>query len=154
MYKNILVAVDGSPIADRALDQAIELAKDHASALRVIHVVDMGVLPLAPELAIDMDALTRARLAAGDKILEAARKVVSDAGLKVESQRLETGTPTQPVAAVIAAEAERWSADLIVLGTHGQRGFVHHLLGSVADGVVRRARMPVLMVPPPVPAAG
>jgi nucleotide-binding universal stress UspA family protein len=153
MYKNILVAVDGSPVADRALDQAIELAKDHVT-LRVIHVVDMGVLPLAPELAIDMDALTRARRAAGDKILEVARKAVSDAGLKAESQRLETGTPTQPVAAVIAAEAERWSADLIVLGTHGQRGFVHHLLGSVADGVVRRARMPVLMVPPPAPAEG
>ncbi len=46
-------------------------------------------------------------------------------------------------------EAIRWQADLIVIGTHGRRGFRHLLLGSVAEGVIRMAAQPVLLIRTP-----
>ena len=154
MYKQILVAVDGSAISDHALGQAIALARQVSATLRLAHVVDMGVLPLAPELAINVEDYTQARRRAGEKILAAALDKASAVGLNAETMLLETGTPVQHVATVIVAEAARWRADLVVLGAHGHRGPVHLLLGSVADGVVRRAVVPVLLIPSPVPAKG
>jgi nucleotide-binding universal stress UspA family protein len=48
----------------------------------------------------------------------------------------------------ILAESARWGADLIVMGTHGRHGLAHLILGSVAEGVLRRATVPVLLVRP------
>jgi nucleotide-binding universal stress UspA family protein len=50
------------------------------------------------------------------------------------------------VAEVILNEARKWRADLVVMGTHGRRGFSHMLLGSTAEGVVRSSAKPVLLV--------
>lgn len=50
------------------------------------------------------------------------------------------------IADLIVEEAQDWSADLIVLGSHGRRGLHDMLLGGVSDGVMRRASVPVLMV--------
>ena len=50
------------------------------------------------------------------------------------------------IATAIVEEAAAWGADLIVIGTHGRRGFEHLVLGSVAEGVVRRATVPVLLI--------
>jgi nucleotide-binding universal stress UspA family protein len=46
----------------------------------------------------------------------------------------------------ILAEASRWGANLIVMGTHGRHGLAHLILGSVAEGVVQRAALPVLLL--------
>src|SRR4030067_314234 len=73
MYTRILVTVDGSATSEHALRHAIGLAKGLSAALRVVHVVDMGVLPLGPELAIDIGAITKARRAAGGQGLNTAR---------------------------------------------------------------------------------
>lgn len=54
---------------------------------------------------------------------------------------IATGQPAE----VIIAEAERWQAELIVMGTHGRTGIDHFLNGSVAERVVRRSRLPVLI---------
>jgi len=149
MYARILVAVDGSPNSEHALRHAVGLAKGLSASLCILHVVDIGLLPLEPELSIDFDALFKARHAAAEKILAAARDSVQASGLAVEARLLDTATPTQHVAAAIAAEAANWRADLIVQGTHGRRGIERWLLGSVAEGVARRASVPVLLVPMP-----
>jgi len=147
MYSHILVAVDGSPNSEHALDHAIGLAKGLSATLRVVHAVDMGWLPLGPELAFDVDALLKAQRAAADNILAAARESVQTAGLEAEARLLETATPTQRFASVIAEEAANWPADLIVLGTHGRKGVERLLLGSVAEGVARISSIPVLLIP-------
>ena len=147
MYSKILVAVDGSDTSLHALQQAIELARNLSATLRIVHVVDMNWLPLAPELAIDIEAISVVRRSAGEKILAAARETAQKAGLEAESTLMETETPTQHVAETIAKEASRWPADLVVLGTHGRRGFERMLLGSVAEGMARRSPVPVLLIP-------
>jgi nucleotide-binding universal stress UspA family protein len=149
MYKRILVAVDGSANAANALQHAAGLAKGLSASLRLIHVVDMGLMPYGPELGLDIDALLEARYAAAEKLLADARDSVQQTGLEVETKLVDTALPTVHVATTIAEDAVSAKADLVVLGTHGRRGVERWLLGSVAEGVARRSTVPVLLVPTP-----
>jgi nucleotide-binding universal stress UspA family protein len=149
MYSKILVAVDESDTSLHALKHAIELARKLSASLRMIHVLDMSWLPIGPELAIDTGALGAARRSAGEKIIAAARDTAQQAGFEAEAGLIETETPIQPVAEVIAREASRWGADLVVMGTHGRRGFQHLMLGSVAERMTRLSSVPVLLIPSP-----
>jgi nucleotide-binding universal stress UspA family protein len=149
MYKRILVAVDGSVNAANALQHAAGLAKGLSASLRLIHVVDMGLMPYGPELGLDIDALLEARYAAAEKLLADARDSVQQTGLEVETKLVDTALPTVHVATTIAEDAVSAKADLVVLGTHGRRGVERWLLGSVAEGVARRSTVPVLLVPTP-----
>lgn len=149
MYAKILVAVDESDTSRHALVQAIELARKLSATLRMVHVLDMGWLPIGPEVAIDTAALSEARRGVGETIIAAARDAARQAGFEAEAGLVETGTPIQQVAEAIAREASRWGAELVVLGTHGRRGFQHLMLGSVAEQVVRRSDAPVLLIPLP-----
>jgi len=149
MYSNILVAVDDSDTSRHALQQAIALAQGLAARLRVVHVIDMSWLTLGPELAVDVEALTAARHGVGERIVAAALDTVHQAGLDAEAAVIETETPVQRVEETIAKEAERWPADLVVLGTHGRRGFQRLVLGSAAEQIARLSPVPVLLVPAP-----
>jgi len=149
MYSKILVAVDGSDISSHALKQAIELARKLKAQLRIIHVVDMSWFPLAPELDIDIRAVSAARRRVGESIIAAARDSAKQDGFEAEAALLETDSPAQHVAEAIAQEALRWQADMMVLGTHGRRGFKRLILGSVAELTARRSELPVLLIPSP-----
>jgi len=149
MYSKILVAVDESETSRHALQQAIELAKKLSASVRLVHVLDMSWLPIGPEVAIDTTALSEARRGVGEKILAAARDTAKAAGFEAEDVLVETETPIQQVAQAIAREASRWGADLVVMGTHGRRGFQHLMLGSVAEQTVRQSSVPVLLIPAP-----
>lgn len=149
MYTKILVAVDESDTSRHALRQAVELAGRLSATLRMIHVVDMSWLPIGPEVAIDTGALSAARRGVGEKALALARDAAREAGFEAEAGLIETETPIQHVAEVLAREAARWGADLVVMGTHGRRGFQHLMLGSVAEKMVRLSSLPVLLVPLP-----
>jgi nucleotide-binding universal stress UspA family protein len=146
MYARILAGVDGSPQAEHALRHAAGLAKALGAELRIVHVVDMGVLPLAPELALDVDRLAKARRTEGEKLLAAALEQARVAGVTPLARLVETGAPAQPIAAVLVAEAASWPADVVVLGARGRGGLERFFLGSVADGVARRSSVPVLLV--------
>jgi nucleotide-binding universal stress UspA family protein len=147
MYARILAGVDGSAHGEHALRHAVGLAKALRAALRVLHVVDMGWLPLAPELGLDLAQIAAARRAEGERVLAAAAALARAAGVAAEARLVETATPAQPVAAALVDEAASWPADVVVLGTRGRSGLERLLLGSVADGVARRSAIPVVLVP-------
>ena len=149
MYAKILVAVDESDTSRHALKQAIELARKLSATIRMIHVLDMSWLPIGPEVAIDTGALSAARRSVGEKIVAAARDAAKEAGFEAEAELIETETPIQQVAVAIAKETSRWGADLVVLGTHGRRGFQHLMLGTVAEQMARLSSVPVLLIPAP-----
>jgi nucleotide-binding universal stress UspA family protein len=146
MYARILAGVDGSAQAAHALRHAAGLAIALGAELRIVHVVDMGVLPLAPELALDVERLAQARRAKGEKLIAAALAQARAAGVTAQARLAETAMPAQQVAAALVGEAESWAADVIVLGARGHGGLERVLLGSVADGVARRSAVPVLLV--------
>jgi len=147
MYARIVAGVDGSTHAEHALRHAVELAKACGATLRIVHVADMGWLPVGPELGIDIDRLAEARRADGRKLLDDAVELARKAGFVAEACLVETATPAQPAAAALVEEAASWPADVVVLGTRGRSGLERLLLGSVADGVARRSRIPVVLVP-------
>ena len=88
------------------------------------------------------DAMTKG----GQAILHKAGTVANAAGIAVESGLIEIDTLGHRIPEMIAADADAWPADLIVIGTHGRRGLSHLLLGSVAEGVMRVATKPVLLI--------
>jgi nucleotide-binding universal stress UspA family protein len=146
MYARILAAVDGSEPSMRAYREAMRLAADQQAVLRVAHVIDLGLalVPWADGAVIDYDALETALRESGVRILEAAAAEARTTGSEAETVLLETDDDNP--AAEILTEATRWGADLIVMGTHGRHGLAHLILGSVAEGVVRRASVPVLLL--------
>lgn len=146
MYRKILVPLDASATAQRALHEAIALARSNGAALRLLHVVDEGPALLNLETPSQLEEYERALREAGERVLSQAQSTVKAAGLDAETVLKQIITVQQHPADEIVAEATRWPADLIVIGTHGRRGWRRVLLGSVAEGVARLAEQPVLLV--------
>jgi nucleotide-binding universal stress UspA family protein len=144
MYQRILVPIDGSETSGRALQEALTLG-DSAAQLRLVYVVE-EIYTLGTEGYdfIDYDALQQAVRHTGERTLALAAEKVRQSGKRAETALLETHG--ERVATVIEGEAKRWQADLIVIGTHGRSGLSRLLLGSVAEGVVRVASVPVLLI--------
>jgi nucleotide-binding universal stress UspA family protein len=143
MYQRILIPVDGSPTSDRALGEAIALARQQNAQLQLLHVIE-EIHFVDIESSISYAELQETMRNSGNKVLTQAQTAVQQAGMTAETKLLEASG--KRVASVIVAEAERWPADLIVIGTHGRTGFSRLLFGSVAEGVVRTAPVPVLLI--------
>ena len=145
MFKRILVAVDGSDTAEQALQEAIKLAKELQAQLRIMHVVDVVNINLGAEFP-NPSEIADAMIKSGQEILRKAGAAAREAGIPVETRLIEIDTLGRRIPEAIAADAEAWPADLIVICTHGRRGLSHLFLGSVAEGVVRVATKPVLLI--------
>ncbi|HWQ13847.1 MAG TPA: universal stress protein [Roseiflexaceae bacterium] len=137
MFRTILVAVDGSPPAVRAIDMATDLAQHYGASLCLLHafphVSDMLGTP-------EYERLLEARSLIGRSLLEAARTQVGDRA-PCETQLIEG-----PAAPAILRVAEEEHVDLVVLGSRGHSQLGGLLLGSVSNTVAQRAKCPVLIV--------
>ena len=143
MYQRILVALDGSDTSKIALQEAIELAKGLHSVLRLFHVVDLTTVLSSlqgPHVVEFQESLE----AEGQRVIADASASVSAAGIQFDSK--STQTFHRPVYDLIEEEVKEWPADLIVIGTHGRRGLRRLFLGSVAEGFIRVASKPVLLI--------
>ncbi|HVR49342.1 MAG TPA: universal stress protein [Pseudorhodoferax sp.] len=145
MYKTLLVPLDGSATAQLALDEALVLARLSGASVQLLHIVDAmehitGFEPPAVHIA---DIRPRF-LKAGQQILDQAAALLAAQGVAVRTTLLESRG--ERVSELIAAQATRLGADLIVLGTHGRRGVDRLLIGSDAEQLARIAPVPVLLV--------
>lgn len=140
MYKRIMVPVDGSATSQAALRHAVALAKEQQAELRLVYILER-IQAWGPEGQVDLENVLRD---SGKAVLAEAAANAATSGLPVESEIVDAGT--QRIARCIADHAEELKADLIVMGTHGRRGIDLLILGSVAEGVMRTARTPVLLV--------
>jgi nucleotide-binding universal stress UspA family protein len=145
MYSRILVAIDGSDTSNRALKEAIELAKSEHSTLRLFHIVDLSGAYMAVEAPYTLE-YRQALEQAGQKLIADCSTTVREAGIEFQTASAVLEFPGQHIAEAIEQEAKRWPADLIVIGTHGRRGVSRLFLGSVAEGVARIASKPVLLI--------
>ena len=148
MYCRILVATDGSPTSEQAIEQAARLAKDQQAQLRIVHVIEQSRLAFAAAgpVAVDLEGILDALRKSGQAALERGRAIAQQRGVQAEAAIVGDDSIDDRVAVVLAEEARRWKADLIVLGTHGRRGINHLLMGSVAEAVARVAPAHVLLV--------
>lgn len=147
MFKRILVPVDGSRTSEHGLAQALMLARSQRATLHLLHVLDEHILigyAEAGAVAAVTEEFLDALRESGEKILERARAKAAKAG--VRSKTVLADNIMGSIAEVIVAQARKARADLIVMGTHGRRGVTRLVLGSAAEGVVRSAPVPVLLV--------
>lgn len=143
MYQRILVPVDGSDTSRAALQEAIKLAQQLGSRLKLVHVIENARV-FDAEGMVDYTTLRDIATKSGEQVLARAREMAHQAGVQTETALLESdGNRNENV---IVAEAKQWLAELIVIGTHGRSGISRLLFGSVAEGVVRGATMPVLLI--------
>jgi nucleotide-binding universal stress UspA family protein len=146
MYKHILAAVDGSNTSNFALQESIKLAKEQHAALRLIHVVDDTPPYMTMDTVYALADFQKALREAGQKVLATCAATARQAGVEVDTKFLALQAQPKRICDAIVEEAKRWPADIIVVGTHGRHGFNHLLLGSVAEGVIRLAASPVLVI--------
>jgi nucleotide-binding universal stress UspA family protein len=155
MFRRILVPIDGSPTSRRGLDEAIALAKDQSARICLLHVVDERVVTQSFDATMYVpanyvDDFLKALRNQGRRLIARSEAKVRKARIRVDTVLVET--LGGGVADTILAQAKKWKADVIVLGTHGRRGVSRLVLGSDAEGVVCGARVPVLLVRSPVSA--
>lgn len=137
----ILVPLEHSPGNARVLQLAAAMARALDGSLTLLHVYSppnamVGIVPGATvedELAADQ--------ASGEDLLAGARAVLAGVGITEVAALLDRRSS---VVDGILDEAKRF--DLVVMGTHGRRGFDRAVLGSVAEQVIRRAACPVVTV--------
>ena len=140
--ETILCPVDTSEISRAALGYAVALAGEFDARLRVFEVASTPDLPSAVTPAAVAGLTMELRKALVDELEQFVQPALA-AEVPTEI-RLEEGYPV----ARILADVESMPADLVVMGTHGRRGFDRFVLGSVTEKVLRKANSPVLTVPP------
>lgn len=136
-FKKILCPVDFDDNSTAALKSAAEIALQNDGTVHVLHVVPMVVQPMGAPVYVDL--YQGQEQAARAKLTEIAGKQLL--GIKYE---LMTRIG-EPASAILKAQRQL-SADVLVIGTHGRRGFSRLFLGSVAEKVIREASCPVLTV--------
>ncbi len=144
-YKHIMVAVDGSETSLLAMQEAIKLAKTQHGSLRIVHVIDDSFMNYG-ETYVDYSALLASKKKFAQEVLTKMGEMAHHAHIKFETQIIETQPFEGRVAEKLLAEVQHKPTDLLVIGTHGRRGFNRLFLGSVAENVMRIATLPVLLV--------
>lgn len=145
--KEILVALDGSPLAEAALEPAIELARLWDAEISLVQVVRPILLTSAPHLTFPSgysEQITAMRRESAQDYIRDVAERIREAG--VRSTGVAVIGAAVPETLIDLATPERIS--LVALATHGRGGFRRLMVGSVADKLVRAANVPVLVVRP------
>jgi nucleotide-binding universal stress UspA family protein len=129
---NLLVCIDGSENATKALDYSAKLAEKMGSSITLLNVQERRLYDSSPKTAEEF----------GERVLSKSLDAVRERKLKVDKQ-LQFGVPSD----VIAEVAEKGEYDLIILGSRGLGTISRFLLGSVSDDVSHKAKCSLLLVP-------
>lgn len=145
MIRTILLPVDGSTFSEHALPVALDATRRAGARLHLVHVHETP----APRISPDGLSLWDARLDAAlrdqeqEYLTALAHRCMEKSGIRPCTDLLDG-----PVSAAISAYAADVEADLVVMTTHGRGGISRAWVGSVADALVRRAAVPILLVRP------
>ncbi len=141
MYKKILVPLDGSELAVKALEEAEKLAKCFGAEIILYQVVPFMPIYGSPELVTP--------LMVDEKQKEGAEGYLANIAQELKKKEIKVTTMVktgQQVALEIIDYAKESGADLIVMCTHGRSGITRWMLGSVAQKVLSRAETPILLI--------
>lgn len=146
MFRKILVPLDGSDLAENALEAAFALARQFRSEVILLRVVVPDEILVSLPALLPPAALYPAKSFHQSEEAEAYLFGVkvrwSASGVRIRTE-VAAGTPPE----VIVTFAREHAVDLIVMSTHGRTGFSRLIYGSVAEAVLRGAHLPVLLTP-------
>ena len=135
----ILVATDFSPGADEALSYAVELGAKLGAKLHLVNAIAVPALGV-PEVGLAVASTLM------ESMVQTNQTELDKRAARHPSAHIATLLRTGDARDVILDVAREISADLIVVGTHGRRGFRRALIGSIAESVLRTARCPILAI--------
>lgn len=143
MFKHILVPVDGSQTAQKAVGKAIDLAKAFGCALTIVYVIDpYPFTGLGSDFGYGQAEYLGAAAAEAKQATEAALQACGQAGVTAAARVVEAHGAWRG----ILAAADQAGADLIVIGSHGRHGLEKLVLGSETQRVLSHTRLSVLVV--------
>ena len=140
VFTNILVAMDGSEASQRALSQAVNLAKLCNAKLHTIYVVETGLfssLPMEGTVEIMYSVLEKE----GEEVMERAKKYATEKSITVITHMKQGHAGSE-----ILALAEEEKSDLIIVGSHGKSNTDRLLIGSVSTFVVTHSTVTTMVV--------
>jgi nucleotide-binding universal stress UspA family protein len=140
VFTNILVSMDGSEASQRALSQAVDLAKLCNAKLHTIYVVETGLfssLPMEGTVEIMYSVLEKE----GEEVMEKAKKYASEKSITVITHMKQGHAGSE-----ILALAEEEKSDLIIVGSHGKSNTDRLLIGSVSTFVVTHSTVTTMVV--------
>jgi nucleotide-binding universal stress UspA family protein len=155
MYRHILIATDGSDLAEHAVTAGLSVAKSVGAKATVIMVVELGLG--APQSVVlpsgTPPLMTPSTFQQVGQYYEQMRKQAGSVVNRAENAAKQAGVPcdtiqvddVQPYQAIITTAADR-GCDLIVMASHGRRGLSAVVLGSVTNKVLAHTKTPVLVV--------
>jgi nucleotide-binding universal stress UspA family protein len=143
--KRVLCPIDFSDASRHALDHAVMMAGWFRSTLTVMHVRHPVFLVEPPILFADLADSSLGTLEEVEARLQTWLEPVRAAGIACDALAVDGNNPASRIVEAVA----QLDADLVVMGTHGRRGFERLMLGSATERVVRTATCPVVTVPPP-----
>jgi nucleotide-binding universal stress UspA family protein len=144
MYQKILIPLDGSERAEAILPHAIEIAQCSAGTILLLQVVEpepLLVSPYDPLTLRESDEAIARQMSEAKAYLQAECDRLQQLGLTAECQ-VEHG----PVVEAILEVADGREVDLIAMASHGRTGLARVLFGSVATGILQKARQPLLLI--------
>jgi nucleotide-binding universal stress UspA family protein len=147
MYARILIASDGSELADRAVEHGLQLAKLAGSEVTVVTVTEPvtivggGYASIAGGVIDPLPELIEAQEKAARELLERAKKKAAEQGVTAKTILVDNSFAAEG----IVATADKIGAELIIMGSHGRRGLNRLLLGSQTNNVLAHTKIPVLV---------
>ena len=154
MYSCILVPLDGSKLAEKALAHAEGLAKSSGASVHLLMSMSRhygGEAPIGGGLESDQSVARTAELGRQleEAEIQAAQQYLDHTATNLKNLGLETivELTTGPAHEHVIDYAKQHGVDLIVMSTHGHGGLKRMLLGSTTDRVIRSGEVPVLVVP-------
>lgn len=143
MYKNLLIATDGSDLANKAVEQGIALAKALNAKITAVFVTESWATKVPGEMAIGfpIDAYEKSCADNAKEVLSAVVAAAKAAGVACDTQHVRDQFPADG----IIAQAKSSGCDLIVMASHGRRGIRRLLLGSETSLVLTHSTIPVLV---------
>jgi nucleotide-binding universal stress UspA family protein len=133
-----LIAIDNGPSAEQIALSGLQLAEQYHAEIALVSVVRESIVnneEISPnEMA---DIIERNMISSQQNVID---KVFKNYPVKTF---VEQGSASEAIVRI----ADRWSANLIVMGTHGRKGLSHLLMGSVAEEVIRHSKQTVVVIP-------
>ena len=143
--RKILVPTDFSEYSNKALAQAVDIARKYNSKIYLLHVIDQGVQQCVVDYCLADEVVKQIEKegfnTAQEKLKKELSKLSGMKGLDVEYD-VKQGVPYD----VILKEQREKEIDLIVIASHGKTGLMKYFMGSVAERVLRDAKSPVLLI--------
>ncbi|MBW7861842.1 MAG: universal stress protein [Rhodocyclaceae bacterium] len=147
MYRHVFVAIDDSATSQKALEEAITVARIHGAELEIAHAIDeqlVHVFHAGGVTTTSASQLKNVLVSSGEEVLTRAVEHARTAGVQARAHLIKGhGKHADDL---IADAVQSSGADLLVVGSHGRRGVRRLLLGSVAENLVRKVGISVLIV--------